>query len=277
MMLWARPTVTARPTVSNGSANLGPSPPISANLAANLAANLLLRVQRPCTAADCADSSAQRTLTQLFAPSWALGGLREVGLAGGPLPVAPSWAQVGSSSGASPTVPKKEERGGDFDDDEALEVRASERLDSMDCMLIASLINDLSQVRAFECTGLDDDLKHTVEAINEGGNQHAILKHTVEESVAGALGTAPRTAQVATAWQAQDSAQDSAKGSAGTVHGRPRTEHVPVAPALLWAPLAISLVLLAIMMLRRSSRWRSRSEMRSAAAMRVGGARRRIT
>ena len=165
------------------------------------------------------------------------------------------------------------------------QVRASERLDSMDCMLIASLINDLSQVRAFECTGLDDDLKHTVEAINEGGNQHAILKHTVEESVAGALGTAPRTAQVATAWQAQDSAQDSAKGSAGTVHGRPRTEglpnlgieHVPVAPALLWAPLAISLVLLAIMMLRRSSRWRSRSEMRSAAAMRVGGARRRIT
>jgi hypothetical protein len=215
--------------------------------------------------------------------------------------MAPSWAQVASSSGASPTVPKKEERGGDFDDDEALEVRASERLDSMDCMLIASLINDLSQVRAserldsmdcmliaslindlsqvraFECTGLDDDLKHTVEAINEGGNQHAILKHTVEESVAGALGTAPRTAQVATAWQAQDSAQDSAKGSAGTVHGRPRTEHVPVAPALLWAPLAISLVLLAIMMLRRSSRWRSRSEMRSAAAMRVGGARRRIT
>jgi len=164
------------------------------------------------------------------------------------------------------------------------QVRASERLDSMDCMLIASLINDLSQVRAFECTGLDDDLKHTVEAINEGGNQHAILEHTVEESVAGALGTAPRTAQVATAWQAQDSAQDSAKGSAGTVHGRPRTEgvplgieHVPVAPALLWAPLAISLVLLAIMMLRRSSRWRSRSEMRSAAAMRVGGARRRIT
>ena len=232
--------------------------------------------------------------------------------------MAPSRAQVASSSGASPTVPKKEERGGDFDDDEALEVRASERLDSMDCMLIASLINDLSQVRAserldsmdcmliaslindlsqvraFECTGLDDDLKHTVEAINEGGNQHAILKHTVEESVAGALGTAPRTAQVATAWQAQDSAQDSAKGSAGTVHGRPRTEgvpkrrssweslhlgieHVPVAPALLWAPLAISLVLLAIMMLRRSSRWRSRSEMRSAAAMRVGGARRRIT
>ena len=147
-------------------------------------------------------------------------------------------------------------------------------------MLIASLINDLSQVRAFECTGLDDDLKHTVEAINEGGNQHAILKLTVEESVAGALGTAPRTtstAQVATAWQAQDSAQDSAKGSAGMVHGRPRIEHVPVAPALLWAPLAISLVLLAIMMLRRSSRWRSRSEMRSAAAMRVGGARRRIT
>jgi hypothetical protein len=137
MMLWARPTVTARPTVSNGSANLGQSPPISANLVANLAANLLLRVQRPCTAADCADSSVQRTLTQLFAPSWALGGLREVGLAGGPLPVAPSWAQVGSSSGASPTVPKKEERGGDFDDDEALEVRASERLDSMDCMLIA--------------------------------------------------------------------------------------------------------------------------------------------
>ena len=161
------------------------------------------------------------------------------------------------------------------------QVRASERLDSMDCMLIASLINDLSQVRAFECTGLDDDLKHTVEAINEGGNQHAILKHTVEESVAGALGTAPMTAQVATAWHAQDSAQDSAKGSAGMVHGRPRTdlgiEHVPVAPALLWAPLAISLVLLAIMMLRRSSRWRSRSEMRSAAAMRVGGARRRIT
>ena len=137
MMLWARPTVTARPTVSNGSANLGQSPPISANLAANLAANLLLRVQRPCTAADCADSSVQHTLTQLFAPSWALGGLREVGLAGGPLPVAPSWAKVASSSGASPTVPKKEERGGDFDDDEALEVRASERLDSMDCMLIA--------------------------------------------------------------------------------------------------------------------------------------------
>jgi hypothetical protein len=257
--------------------------------------------------------------------------------------VAPSWAKVASSSGASPTVPKKEERGGDFDDDEALEVRAFERLDSMDCMLIASLINDLSQVRAFErldsmdcmliaslindlsqvrafeCTG---DLKHTVEAINEGGKQHAILEHTVEaineggkqhailehtveaineggkqhailkltveESVAGALGTAPRTtstAQVATAWQAQDSAQDSAKGSAGTVKGRPRTEgvpnlgieYVPVAPALLWTPLAISLVLLAIMMLRRSSRWRSRSEMRSAAAMRVGGARRRIT
>jgi hypothetical protein len=94
--------------------------------------------------------------------------------------MAPSWAQVASSSGASPTVPKKEERGGDFDDDEALEVRASERLDSMDCMLIASLINDLSQVRAFECTGLDDDLKHTVEAINEGGNQHAIPKLTVE-------------------------------------------------------------------------------------------------
>ena len=240
--------------------------------------------------------------------------------------MAPSWAKVASSSGASPTVPKKEERGGDFDDDEALEVRAFERLDSMDCMLIASLINDLSQVRAFErldsmdcmliaslindlsqvrafeCTG---DLKHTVEAINEGGKQHAILEHTVEaineggkqhailkltveESVAGALGTAPRTAstaQVATAWQAQDSAQDSAKGSAGTVKGRPRTEgvpnlgieYVPVAPALLWTPLAISLVLLAIMMLRRSSRWRSRSEMRSAAAMRVGGARRRIT
>ena len=199
--------------------------------------------------------------------------------------MAPSWAKVASSSGASPTVPKKEERGGDFDDDVALEVRAFERLDSMDCMLIASLINDLSQVRAFECTG---DLKHTVEAINEGGNQHAILKLTVEESVAGALGTAPRTtstAQVATAWQAQDSAQDSAKGSAGTVKGRPRTEgvpnlgieYVPVAPALLWTPLAISLVLLAIMMLRRSSRWRSRSEMRSAAAMRVGGARRRIT
>ena len=128
MMLWVRPTV------SHGSANL------------------LLRVQRPCTSAECADSSVERTLTQLFAPSWALGGLREVGLTGGPLPIAPSWAPIVAPLSSSPTVPNlgssptvhpKEGWGSDFDDEEALEVLAFERLDSMECMLIASFINCL--------------------------------------------------------------------------------------------------------------------------------------
>ena len=65
-------------------------------MGSNSSSQLLLRLQRSCTATDCADASVGADLASLFAPPVRLRSVHEVGLTGGPLDVI-SKAPIGTA------------------------------------------------------------------------------------------------------------------------------------------------------------------------------------
>ena len=71
-------------------------------MGSNSSSQLLLRLQRSCTATDCADASVGADLASLFAPPVRLRSVHEVGLTGGPLDVI-SKAPIGTARLALPS------------------------------------------------------------------------------------------------------------------------------------------------------------------------------